>query len=435
MRWHRLRISTGLLAGAALLSSGMIQSAVVAAASKIIVNISFTAPSAARSGDPIPVSVAVSAGGVPVAKRLIRIFVDGTEVAGIETNADGDGSKDIRKAIAVGTHTLTASFHGGGPVASASTSRTIVITAAPLTIRVVPYIPNSVTVSINGGPPLAPNTEGFISTTLSLGDLTLNAVVHNPSPTVRVSFVSWSNNDVSPVRVIHAHRKVYTQIAVQVQFLTRLKFENSAGAAINPSALSNVRLLGPDGQQVTLGRRPSSVWLSTPVPRKTTTGALAIGADVYTLTSADYQGINVADAGLDRYVPSPDGVWAVRLDAYPVTLFAKNIFFGGYVSGGASLISPAGVSHHVSLSSARGGTLVVPRGRYRVKLLDGGLGTTLRIRVSRATVIPIPVVTLIDIIILALILVGIVSAIVFLHPVRRWRHRRIRRQGTATPST
>lgn len=416
-----------VLALAPLAAPLLARATTTSARAKIYVQIALSVPSSAITGDPLPISVEVTSSGVPVAKHLIRIYVDDTELAAVETNAEGRASTTLRTALATGTHTVTATFHGGGPIQPASASRTITISPAPLSIRVVPFIPNAVTVSVDGGPPLSPNVDGFITTPLAKGGhVTLQAVVHDPSSDVKVSFVSWSNNDVSPLRVVDVRQKLYTQLALQISYLTQLRFVDAAGDPMPPGSVSGVHLTGPDGQQIDQGRN-FTVWLSTPVPRKTSTGALAVGADVYTATNAYYQAVNVADEGADRYIPRAGGVWTVRLAAYPVTIRAKNLFFGGGVTAKVA-VTGAGRRHVLQLGSAQGATLVVPRGRYTVRLLSGGLSPSLKIGVSRDSVVPMPVVTVLDLIVLALIVLAIVALVILLHPMRRWRRHRAGRQ-------
>jgi len=425
------RLGAGV-AVAALLGSVGVEAASHPPALRIFVSISLTAPPTAITGDPFAVSVAVSSGGVPVAARLIRLYADGVEVGAIETNAAGDGAATIRTALTSGTHTITATFRGGGRIQSASASRTISVSAAPLSIRIVPYIPNSVTITVNGGPPLAPNADGFVVTNLTQGGkLTLDAVLQNPAPNVRVTFVSWSNNDLSPVRTIDVRSKLYTQLAVQASYLTKLRFEDSVGHPLGASQVKGLRLVGPDGQKVAPTDK-SAVWLSTPVPRKTSTGALAVGADVYTMTSALFNGVNVADQGVDRYVPGPGGVWAVRLSVYPVKLFGKNVVLGGRSGVTIALTGPRAEARRLSLSAAQGETLQLPTGHYKIRVVSGGVAPSLDIRVSRATSVPIPVVTTLDIIAGLIIGIALVTGLIMLRPWRRLRRGQVSR---ATQST
>ncbi|HUY07967.1 MAG TPA: Ig-like domain repeat protein [Candidatus Dormibacteraeota bacterium] len=388
---------------------------------KIYVNISLAVPATATTGDPFSVSVAVSSSGVPVVARLIRIYADGVEIGGIKTNSAGDGTLSVRTALNAGPHTITATYHGGGRIQPARVSRTIVESAAPLSIRIVPFIPNSVTITVDGGTPLVPNAEGFVVTNLTTGGkLTLDAVLQNPAPNVRVRFVSWSNNDLSPVRTIDVRRQTYTQLAVQASYLTKLRFEDATGKVLTDAQVKGIHLSGPDGQTLAPGAQ-SSVWLNTPVPRKTSTGALAVGADVYTVTSARFGGVNVADQGLDRFLPRQGGVWTVRLKVYPVSLFGKNVALGGRAGVTIALTGPGTGSRRVSLPAGKRTTLLLPTGRYKIKLVQGGIGPSLGMRVSREASVPIPVLTSLDIIIGLILGLLILAGLIVLRPWRRLR--------------
>lgn len=392
------------IALASVISAGTLlllpNSQVVASAARPVVHlavtISLSAPGSVSAGAAIPVSVHVSAGGAPVVRHLIRFYIAGVEVGAATTNYSGDATKSIRNSAPAGTQTLTAVFKGGGRLDPASTSRTIIIVAAELSIRLVPFVPNSVTVSIDGGPPIAADSAGYINANVVSGKrVTLHAVVQNPTPNVRVNFVEWSNGDTSAARSIHVGTRVYTQIALQASFLTPLKFEDGVGGRLPRSELRGMKLVGPEGAKITVGNH-SAVWLSTPVPRRTPTGALAVGDQTYALVAADYHGVNVADQGLDRFVPSTGSSWTVRLRVYPMKLFTRNTVLGGQVGATVLVSGPAGSSRRLELSDRGPTTILVPVGRYSIKILSGGFGPAVKVRVSRAASVPMPMLTPID---------------------------------------
>lgn len=396
-RWPLLALASVAWALALLLppSAQMVASARTAV--HIGVSLSLSAPASVGAGAPLPVSVHISAGGFPLGRRLIRFYIAGVDVGAATTNYSGNASKSLRTSVPPGPQTLTAVFRGSGRYDPASASQTITIIAAALTIRVVPFVPNSVTVSIDGGPAIAPDSGGYINTQAPAGKrVTLHAVVQNPTPNVRVSFVEWSDGNTSTTRSIHIGAKVYTQIALEASFLTPLKFEDGVGAPLSRSQLRGMQLVGPQGTKIAVGSR-SAVWLSTPVPRRTTSGALAVGDQTYTLVAADYQGVNVADQGNDRFVPSAGATWTVRLRVFPMKLFTRNTILGGQVAATVLVSGPDGSSRRLQLPDRGGTTILVPVGRYTVKILSGGYGPAVKVRVSRAASVPLPLLTPIDI--------------------------------------
>jgi hypothetical protein len=386
----------------------------------LAVNISLSAPASVSAGAAIPVSVHVSAGGGPVVLKLIRFYIAGVEVGAAKTNYSGDAAKSLHGSVPAGTQTLTAVFRGSGRYDAASASRSIVIVAAELSIRVVPFVPNSITVSINGGVPIAADSAGYINASVPSGKrITLQAVVQNPNPHIRVSFVEWSNGDTSTTRSVHVGAKYYTQIALQTSFLTPLIFEDGVGAHLPASELKDLNLVGPDGSTMTV-RQKSAIWLSTPVPRRTTTGALEVGDQTYTLVTGDFHGVNVADQGLDRFVPSAGGRWTVRLRVFPMKLVTRNTVLGGQIGASVLVSGPGSSSRRLDLSDHGATTLLVPVGRYSVKILSGGFGPTVKVRVSRPATVPLPMITPIDIGGGGIIIVVIVLGFLAMGP---WRHR------------
>ena len=383
------------------------------------VSISLSAPASVQAGTPIPVSVHVTAGGAPVVRHLIHFYIAGVDVGAVTTNYAGDGAKAIRNSVAAGAQTLTAVFRGSGRLNPASVSRPIVIVAAVLSIRVVPFVPNAVSVSINGGPPIPTNSGGYINADVPAGKrITLRASVQNPNPNVRVAFVQWSDGNTSESRSVHVGAHIYTQIALQASFLTPLKFEDGVGSPLPRSQLRGLKLVGPEGTNISVGSQ-SSVWLSTPVPRRSPTGALAVGDQTYALVAADYQGVNVGDQGVDRYVPSAGGIWTVRLRVYPMKLFTRNTILGGQVSATVLVSGPAGSHRRIQLSDRGPTTILVPVGRYTVKVLSGGFGPAVKVRISRAGSVPLPMLTPIDLGGGAALIAAVVLGFLALGPWRR----------------
>ncbi len=414
-----------LLAAAVGVGAALLGGSPAAAATKhkiaphIVVNIALTAPASVSTGSPIDVSVLVSSSGYPVVNHLIRFYAAGLYLGAAKTNSSGYAATKLRQALPVGTQTLIATYKGGGPVESARASRTILVVPAPLTIRVVPYVPGAVAVSINGGAPVSPNSGGYINQNLPVGGhVTLQAVLQNPAANERISFVSWSNGDTSTTRVLTDRTHAYTQLAVQVAYLTRLKFVTAAGRPVPTSQLQGVTLTGPDGTHVAVSD-PSAVWLSTPAPRRTASGALSVGNDTYTAVTGYYDGVNVVNQGRDRFTPGPTGAWTVALNIYPVSLFSRNVVLGSQVPAKVALTGPGSQTRLVSLPQRGLATLTLPRGHYSVKLKSGGFGPGLKFRVSGASSVPIPIVTPLDIAGGVVVILLLIGGLLALGPWRR----------------
>ena len=385
----------------------------------IPVNIQLTAPARVTSGAPIAVSVVVTSSGVPVRDHLVRFYAAGIYLGAAKTNSVGHGSTNLRKALPAGTWTLLATYKGGGPIESATASQTITVVAAPLSIRVVPYVPHTIAVSIDGAAPVSPNADGFINEPLPKGgQVTLVAEVQNPSPNVRVSFVSWSNGDTSTTRVMSDRSHAYTQIALQLSYLTPIKFTTAAGVPIPPSQVRAVTLSGPDGTKVAVGSS-GLAWLTTPAPRRSPTGQLTVGADTYTVVTANYLGVNVANQGKDRFSPGPGGLWKVALDVYPVSILSRNTVLGSQVAAAVLLHGQGSTSRLLHLPARGPLTLTLPSGRYSLKVKGGGFGPGLDFRVSGPTVVPVPLLTILDLAGGFLLLLLIAGGLLALGPGRK----------------
>ncbi|MGH7705874.1 MAG: Ig-like domain-containing protein [Candidatus Dormibacteria bacterium] len=418
-RAHRWSLAVCLLGvSVGLLDFAPLTAPAWAASGPAPVNLSLKVPASVSAGEPIPVSASLTSDGVPVPGRLVRFSVDGTEVAAADTARDGQAATTIRKQIPAGTHTVEATFAGSADFQAARATAQLTVLISTLTVHVVPAVKGAVTLSVDGGPALSADAEGYIRANLTVGGLsTLTISVHAPRPGVRVHFVDWSNHETSPTRVLRVEHDVYTQVAIQVSYLTRVRFEDSEGQSLSRAKVSNLTIDGPNGAVLPISG--GAVWLTTPTPHSTASGALAVGPDFYSIRTAAYQGVAVAKRGQDRVVPGEVKVWTIRLDVYPLTLYAVDIVFGRSVGARVLVSGPAGWSRRVTLNDRRGSTMVLPAGLYEVKFRGLGLAPTVRVRVSRVESAPVKVFTILD---AAFVLLVLLAAGLGLLAASRWRN-------------
>ena len=389
----------------------------LAASGPAPVSISLNVLATVSAGEPIPVAATLTSGGAPLANRLVRFYVDGSEVAGAISAGNGQATTTIRDQIPAGTHSVKATFAGSTGYAPASTSSSLTVRISTLSVHVVPAVAGTVTLSIDGGAPLSPDREGYINTDLTVGGLrSLQIVVHDPSPGIKATFVEWSNHDTSPTRVIRIEHGVYTQVAIQVSYLTLLRFQDALGQPLSAQKVTNLSVAGPDG--VVLPVKGSKVWLTTPVPHSTSTGALAVGPDFYSLLSGEYDGVNAAKQGEDRVIPGILPVWTIRLGVYPLTLYGRDMIFGGQVAGPALLTGSAGLARHVNVAARDGSTLILPGGLYKIKFRGLGFAPTVKVRVSGEQSVPIKVFTPLDALVAFLVLLVLALGLL---AASRWR--------------
>ncbi len=144
---RRLGSRVLLLAAAVGVGAALLGGSPAAAATKhkvaphIVVNIALTAPASVTTGSPLRVSVVVTSSGYPVVNHLIRFYAAGLYLGAAKTNSSGYAATTLRQSLPAGTQRLIATYKGGGPIESATASQSITVVAAPLSIRVVPYVP------------------------------------------------------------------------------------------------------------------------------------------------------------------------------------------------------------------------------------------------------------------------------------------------------
>src|SRR5260370_7201861 len=162
---------------------------------------------------------------------------------------------------------------------------------------------------------------------------------------------------------MHGNRRFCAGLRVASR--TKGAFSDPAGKQLDGRRVSNVVLSGPDAEVVRLDYPYAPIWLHTPLPAKHMgDNGLHVVAVPYSISSVDYDGLNVASMGQERYLPAAGGTWVVPLRLYRLTLRAKDALFGSSLSRSLTLTSPSGQRQLLRLDGSGQVSIVAGRGNY-----------------------------------------------------------------------
>jgi hypothetical protein len=293
-----------------------------------------------------------------------------------------------------------------------------------LTVQTVPPV-GGVVLTLDGTRSFVSQADGLlVASVFTRGDHTLALTLPRDDDRTRYTFVRWSDESFQPVRQIRMHENHALSVGLQVAYRTQVAFSDPAGKSLEASRVSNVILSGPDAEVVKLDYPYAPIWLHTPLPAKHMgDNGLHVVAVPYSISSVDYDGLNVASMGQERYLPAAGGTWVVPLRLYRLTLRAKDALFGSSLSRSLTLTSPSGQRQLLRLDGSGQVSIVAGRGNYTARVHAAGISPLIPIALSRSQTADISVITPIDLVVLGFACLAIVA---ILFAVGRGRQRLLR---------
>jgi hypothetical protein len=281
-----------------------------------------------------------------------------------------------------------------------------------LTVQTVPPVAG-VIVTLDGARAFVSQADGVVVVEVAAsGTHTLALTLPREDEQTRYTFVRWGDESFEPVRQIRLHENHTLSVGLQVSYRTRIAFADPAGRPLDAGRVSHVTLSGPDAEVVMLNDPYPPMWLHTPLPAKHMgDNGLHVVTVPYSISSVNYDGLNVASTGQERYVPAAGGTWVVHLRLFRLTLHAKDALFGTSLSRQVTLTSPSGQQQQLRLDRTGQVSLVAGRGNYVARVHAAGFAAPVPIALSRSQTADILVVTPVDLVFLGFAALAVIAAL------------------------
>ena len=333
----------------------------------------------------------------------------------------GNGPSLCRRSLAA--LALIAGIGLASPLQASARERPL---AQPLTLTVqtVPAVAG-VVLTLDGNRTFVSQANGMIVADVATrGDHILSLTLPRDDERTRFSFVRWGDESFEPVRHVRMHENHALSVGLQIAYKTQVVFSDPTGKALDATRVSNVVLSGPDAEVVKLDYPYPPMWLHTPLPAKHMgDNSLHVVAVPYALSRVDYDGLNVASEGQERYMPVAGGTWVVHLRLYRLTLRAKDAIFGTSLSRPVTLTDPSGHQQQLRLDRDGQFSIVAGRGNYTAHVQAAGFSPLVPIALSRSQTADLSVITPIDLLVLGLTCLAVVAVLL---AVGRGRQRLLR---------
>jgi len=385
---------------------------------KTWVNLSLPQPT--KAGQKMTLTASLQSDNGPLKRNAVHISIDGKPKLELITDDSGNAHLDITRSTPAGTYTIGAEYHGDRPIGLAPSSSTGTMTILPLSfdLQTVPALAG-VPVHVDGVTALT-NPDGVATLPVaSAGDHSLSIDTPDLGPGARTQFARWSDGvpkSSRPLRML-ADARLYASFSAD--YLTRLRFIDGNGAAVDTTKLTEVALAGPEGATIDLRSPYDPIWLHVPAPSRAVldgTGTIA----KFSVASGKFEGISVINRGDDQYLPNASGNWPIKLRIYSLDIHTRHPLIGGGIPTRVAVVLQSGRRVTAPLDSSGSVTLHgLPRGSYTVMVPHTRLAAQFTLSLTRSQSVTIPVVSRMEIA-SSLLLLALLAGMLVLLPSRRW---------------
>jgi hypothetical protein len=233
------------------------------------------------------------------------------------------------------------------------------------------------------GQPYVTDASGRVHAPLAvIGTHQLSVSAPADTDDARHSFGRWFDGATTPRRNLRIYDDRTVAVAFAGAFRVPISFQDSRGVPLDRRRISDVSLVGPAGETVRVAPSQHSIWLSVPAP--------SIGSRYqaarpvrYSLASASFEAVGVANRGDDAFTPGQGRPWAVKLRVYTLRVRVRKPLVGGR-PGQVVVRSGAGVER--SAATGADGVAVlsqIPRDLYSVSPRGTQVAPSARVQVTR----------------------------------------------------
>jgi hypothetical protein len=382
--------------------------------------IGLSLPQPTKAGQKITLTANLQSDNGPLRRKAVHISIDGKSKLGLITDDSGTAHLDISRSTPAGTYAIGAEFHGDRPTGLSPSSSLGTMTILPLSfnLQTVPAMAG-VLVHVDGVAAVTNNDGVATLPVAATGDHSLSVDAPDLGPGARTQFARWSDGVSAASRSLRMLADARLYASFSGDYLTKIRFIDGNGGAVDTSRLTDVTLGGPEGTTIPVRAPFDPIWLHVPAPSR----AVLEGAGTirkFSVASGKFQGISVINRGDDQFLPHANGDWAIKLRIYSLNIHTRRPLVGGGIPTEVALVLQSGQRVTAPLDSGGSVTLQsLPRGRYTVSVPNTKLAAEFTLSLTRSQDVTIPVVSQLEIALTLVLLALMVGAMILL-PSRRW---------------
>ena len=335
--------------------------------------------------------------GAPIANAPVHVYLGPTLLPRADrTDGTGTVTLTIRATDlpAAGPVAVALRYLGTGTYRPSSLTATMAVQPATVRVATVPAVAGThITL---GSVVAATDTNGIATFKVPrVGAYSLTPGLDAPDATTRISFDRWGDGVTGRNRQLTVAGDVDLALGLVVAYHVGLSFVDPEGAAVDPSRIDSVTLVGSNGQSQTVTNY-ADIWLTAASSTAQQNGLAAVG-NVYRIAEVSIAGSNVVNVGQQIWQPTPNGHLVVQVLLYSLTVTTSDALFGSAVQGPLDLVYPDGTVRTSQMGPS--GSLSfdgLARGRYTLKLHASGLTAPTPVALSRSQQANMRIITTLD---------------------------------------
>lgn len=385
-------------------------------------SIALSVPGPTKTGQRLGIDVTLTSPSGTLAGQPVRVTV-GTlrSLDVIIKDPAGSAHVSLSRDTPAGTYTVTATYHGNRRLSLTPASDSQTLTVLPLTLDVQ-------TLPVLTGAPITLDRATVATDSSGVAHFSVQAAGNHelfaaPPPdtaTTKATFARWSDGQIVTSRQLHLLGDTQMLAGYRTSIRTEMRFSNADGKPLDIARVNSVSIASPDGATQVLQAPYNPLWLSFPAPSR---AALTLGQPTarFSVVSATYDGISVANRGDDPLLPKPGTPWNIRLRVYSLHVETRHPVLPGSGPHAVRLTPKHGTPLIVALNDQGMATINnLPRDQYTVTVPASAYAPATPVVLSRDQTISVVVVGAQDILIAGLIVVLIVVLMVIVARRPQW---------------
>ncbi len=342
-------------------------------------------PPPTKTGQQLRINVTLTSVSGSLAGQTVRVTVGSIRALDlIIKDPAGATHLTLDRNTPAGTYTVTATYHGNRRLSLSPASATQTLTVLPLslTVQTLPALTGA-PITFDGVTATTDATGVAQFTVPAAGNHQLSAATPPDTATTKAAFARWSDGQIVTSRQLHLVGDAQVLAGYRTSILTTLKLSDARGRAIDPARVGTISIAAPDGATQVLRAPYTPLWLTFPAPSR---AALTLRTPTarFSLVSATYDGVVVANRGDDPLLPRPGATWDVRLRIYTLHIATRHPLIPGAGPHAVRVIPEHGTPLIVALDDQGQATIDnLPRDQYTVTVPASAYAPVTPVALSR----------------------------------------------------
>lgn len=363
-----------------------------------------------------------------VENEVLQLLLDGVHYRRERTNFAGAAQFVITQPITVGQHTVTVLYEGSKSLQPAAATAVLTIAPAVLEVETVPALPGVIVRAQGMG--YRTGSDGIARIPFDApGSYEIEIEREVLAPEFRAHFARWNDDWFSPHRSVVVPKQKRLQVGFEIETTISYHFVDLEKRPVDPklidllvikSSIGEVRDLLPSADETSRTVKSSRTVL-------THSGLVSMPTQ-WSVDTIIVRGTNVVNRNQQRFYPSEDREWELKLLLYDLTVSVRDTLFDLPTGRSIQLIYPDGSSEVFPLAEGKGIIRSLPRGEYRIRAVGlFGWSPTAPLALSRNQDVTLTVVSGWDMLAVSSLVASFVAAALLVgrpHLTRLYRKQR-----------